>query len=444
MSNMSRQRSSPTPTTTSSSSHNFDPLYVQQVIAERDALRKQNDHLWQIIEKQRLIVQQLQKKNAELHKEWMVAKALRKGTSRDDLSSRVEKLKSDEGDELTDQQLTHRRRSKSVDSLTMLSKQMPTVAESKTEGALAKSDAPSDLMASVQAVETTIAAQRSNGDNRPHTSEGRRLSTISVPTTVFTRIDSVAEKLAQTVEEDHEYNNRYSVVSVETVDEEIAKEFAIQHEESAVVPEPFMTLHTTENVTTSILQSSIQPDDRGREIAVFTISVRRRPNLQAPDAELHKIEKTYFDVVQLEVGLRGLHGKSVVARAGKLPEKSLFTKHAPHVLDVRRQELDRYLKGMCEAIPKDSTLLCEFLSTDVVKEESSSGSNGFKEGYLIKRGKNFGGWKTRYFIIKSSQLEYYEYACAPSINSIAVERWAHPRCDSNQQVQGGQAATKRK
>lgn len=33
---------------------------------------------------------------------------------------------------------------------------------------------------------------------------------------------------------------------------------------------------------------------------------------------------------------------------------------------------------------------------------------GYKEGYLTKRGKNFGGWKTRFFVLQGPVLEYYE------------------------------------
>lgn len=33
---------------------------------------------------------------------------------------------------------------------------------------------------------------------------------------------------------------------------------------------------------------------------------------------------------------------------------------------------------------------------------------GYKEGYLTKRGKNFGGWKTRYFVLQGPVLEYYD------------------------------------
>lgn len=33
---------------------------------------------------------------------------------------------------------------------------------------------------------------------------------------------------------------------------------------------------------------------------------------------------------------------------------------------------------------------------------------GHKEGYLTKRGKNFGGWKTRFFVLQGPVLEYYD------------------------------------
>jgi RalA-binding protein 1 len=31
-----------------------------------------------------------------------------------------------------------------------------------------------------------------------------------------------------------------------------------------------------------------------------------------------------------------------------------------------------------------------------------------KQGYLTKRGKNFGGWQTRYFVLEGPQLKYFD------------------------------------
>ena len=44
---------------------------------------------------------------------------------------------------------------------------------------------------------------------------------------------------------------------------------------------------------------------------------------------------------------------------------------------------------------------------------------GHKEGYLTKRGKNFGGWKTRYFVLQGPVLEYYDYVSSFFFNLTA-------------------------
>jgi hypothetical protein len=50
-----------------------------------------------------------------------------------------------------------------------------------------------------------------------------------------------------------------------------------------------------------------------------------------------------------------------------------------------------------------------FLTSDIVRETRQPVMQaGHKEGYLTKRGKNFGGWKTRYFVLQGPILEYYE------------------------------------
>ncbi len=61
------------------------------------------------------------------------------------------------------------------------------------------------------------------------------------------------------------------------------------------------------------------------------------------------------------------------------------------------------------ALPiKDKNEIIVFFSTDIMRERSPVTKNGYKEGYLTKRGKNFGGWKTRYFVLQGPVLEYYE------------------------------------
>lgn len=58
---------------------------------------------------------------------------------------------------------------------------------------------------------------------------------------------------------------------------------------------------------------------------------------------------------------------------------------------------------------KNKDEIIAFFTSDIVRETQKPVSQaGYKEGYLTKRGKNFGGWKTRYFVLQGPSLEYYE------------------------------------
>ena len=58
---------------------------------------------------------------------------------------------------------------------------------------------------------------------------------------------------------------------------------------------------------------------------------------------------------------------------------------------------------------KNKDEIIAFFTSDIVRETQKPISQaGYKEGYLTKRGKNFGGWKTRYFVLQGPSLEYYE------------------------------------
>lgn len=61
------------------------------------------------------------------------------------------------------------------------------------------------------------------------------------------------------------------------------------------------------------------------------------------------------------------------------------------------------------ALPlEDASDISEFLCTNVIDSKVYQAIGQKREGYLTKRGKNFGGWKTRYFVLNESVLEYYE------------------------------------
>ena len=73
--------------------------------------------------------------------------------------------------------------------------------------------------------------------------------------------------------------------------------------------------------------------------------------------------------------------------------------------------LQAYLQSVMNLPIKDKNEIIVFFSSDVLRERSPVTKNGYKEGYLTKRGKNFGGWKTRYFVLQGPVLEYFESVC---------------------------------
>lgn len=71
--------------------------------------------------------------------------------------------------------------------------------------------------------------------------------------------------------------------------------------------------------------------------------------------------------------------------------------------------LEQYLQTLINLPIKNNDEVIAFLTSDILKETNKPVSKeGYKEGYLTKRGKNFGGWKTRFFVLQGPQLEYYE------------------------------------
>lgn len=87
----------------------------------------------------------------------------------------------------------------------------------------------------------------------------------------------------------------------------------------------------------------------------------------------------------------------------KLMLSSYFTKEA----------LQGYLQEILNFPVPDKNEIVAFFTSDIVRDRQPVASAGYKEGYLTKRGKNFGGWKRRYFVLQGSLLEYYEMVRSP-------------------------------
>ncbi|KAF9170197.1 hypothetical protein BGX20_009312 [Mortierella sp. AD010] len=184
-----------------------------------------------------------------------------------------------------------------------------------------------------------------------------------------------------------------------------------------------------EFVSILVVGSNISTNDKGREQLTFLISIGQEVQGENEDMlshkeedELWRVEKQYIDFVNLDSKLRITQSRNIVNSLPKLPDKSLFTTHAPSKVDARKVALEQYLQSVTSLRIKDTRDLCEFLSTNVVEREKRKDGNGqgWKEGYLTKRGKNFGGWKTRYFMLRGPVLEYFDSKDGHHLGSIAL------------------------
>lgn len=165
------------------------------------------------------------------------------------------------------------------------------------------------------------------------------------------------------------------------------------------------------------------------DTSVFSLSVYSRSNA----GELWRLEKIPAALPHLEQQLRPR-----CPNLPRLPDRKLFTGHAPATLDTRRNAIDSYFEELLDThVDEQSALIiCKFLSTDVlepqpddkhrpaqiqpIQSQGESSSKLKKTGYLTKKGKNFGGWKSRYFVLDSQDLRYFEAPGGAHLGTIKL------------------------
>lgn len=169
------------------------------------------------------------------------------------------------------------------------------------------------------------------------------------------------------------------------------------------------------------------------ENPVFTLAVHARSD----NKQLWRVEKTFAALAQLDEQIR-----AVWSIRERLPDKALFTGHAPAKIDARRLALDSYFNRMLESVTEEKAamVVCRYLSTDAIGAAESNdyfaGTGSItdarpdtpvknirprREGYLTKRGKNFGGWKARYFILAGPVLKYFDTQGGAQLGSIKLQ-----------------------
>ncbi|KAI3323363.1 hypothetical protein HD806DRAFT_82834 [Xylariaceae sp. AK1471] len=168
------------------------------------------------------------------------------------------------------------------------------------------------------------------------------------------------------------------------------------------------------------------------EDPVFTLAILSRSEGQ----ELWRVEKDTSSLAKLDQRM-----KQCPSFTAKTPDRSLFSGHAPAKLDARRTVLDNYWDELlntpldlptalqlCKyistnALPPniDDTLLANHSNDETAPQKTGSGGRPFKNGYLTKKGKNFGGWKARYFVLDGPNLKYYEAPGGAHLGTIKLQ-----------------------
>lgn len=165
------------------------------------------------------------------------------------------------------------------------------------------------------------------------------------------------------------------------------------------------------------------------EDPVFTLAVISKSDR----SELWRVEKDTASLAKLDQRL-----KQCSMFIAKTPEKSLFSGHSPAKLDARRQALEQYMEEVLHTALDISTSveLCKYLSTNTLPPnldesakltpDTSALSLGpdkrpTRSGYLTKRGKNFRGWKVRFFVLEGPSLKYYENPGGPHLGTIKLQ-----------------------
>ncbi|KAF8623929.1 hypothetical protein AX17_007257 [Amanita inopinata Kibby_2008] len=168
--------------------------------------------------------------------------------------------------------------------------------------------------------------------------------------------------------------------------------------------------------TVTVSHSFVRPNDRGKEVLSFVVHVN--PGNGKPG---WKVEKMYSDVLGLDHRVRNSVGKGIGKKIANLPEGKLWKDHAPAKVDQRKAVLEHYLQTLINLPVRNNDEVIAFFTTDIVREAKQPVMQiGHKEGYLTKRGKNFGGWKTRYFVLQGPILEYYDCRGGTHLGSIAI------------------------
>ena len=206
---------------------------------------------------------------------------------------------------------------------------------------------------------------------------------------------------------------------------------------SDTFPDLLMPPNALPSIVVKVVSSRLKPSRHSLvlkgndEEPVFTLGISARSHYE----ELWQVERPIQSLLQLDQQLR-----QTTTFNAKLPDRSLFSGHAPAKIDARRVALEQYFENILDTQMDEraALALCYYLSTQA-SEPTFCEVNSFhpapqsgspvtqgpvsflKEGYLTKKGKNFGGWKARYFILEEPILRYYETPGGSVLGTIKLQ-----------------------
>jgi len=202
-------------------------------------------------------------------------------------------------------------------------------------------------------------------------------------------------------------------------------------------PDSSLPPNALPSILVKVISSRLKPSRPSRhsmisskesEEPVFTLGISARSDFR----QLWRVERATTSLPQLDQRL-----KKISACTAPLPDRSLFTGHAPAKVDGRRIAIERYFEAVLDTPMNEEAalLVCQYLSAQPIEAEDHDvvgrpdpnspvfrGPDGriIKEGYLTKRGKNFGGWKVRFFVLDEPSLRYYESPGGPLLGTIKL------------------------
>lgn len=190
-----------------------------------------------------------------------------------------------------------------------------------------------------------------------------------------------------------------------------------------IITQPSGPLITPENLPTISVQVTSSRMRNFHKVKgkvddpIIILSIRDR----SADKEWWKTSKTLTSLNALDSILRLELEEFSIPR---IPDRAQFVSLAPSKVDSRKRLLEGYFSAIT-SIPSLSTeaaiLFCDFLSRDILDPMALHDSAVRKEGYLTKRGKNFGGWKARYFVLDGPELQYFDAPGGSLLGSIRID-----------------------